>query len=219
MTATTARTAKPSSSREAWLNAFIAAARPVFAARGYEIPAKVRASIGFTSVGLRGKRIGECWSDQASADATFEIFIVPGMDDAERVADILTHELIHAAVGLKAGHGPKFGACARAMGLEGKLTATVAGDSWRAWARPILKRLGALPHAKLTGATSGPKKQTTRMLKAECDECGFTVRGSRAWLCEATDDGDVRAKVLRCPDLACAGFLLVALGGGEDGGE
>lgn len=209
-TATTARFTKITS-REDWLNRFIALARPVFAAKGYPIPAKVRASIGFTSVGLRGARIGECWSDQASADATFEIFIVPGMDDASRVADILTHELVHAAVGLKAGHGPAFGKAARALGLTGKLTATTAGPEWHQWADPILKRMGALPHAKLAGASSGPKKQTTRMLKAECDTCGMTLRGTRQWLCETDAEGTLRARVLFCPLPDCTGSLAVSV--------
>ena len=215
--------ARTITTREEWLNRFMDAARPVFASRGLTIPAKVRLAIGFTSAGQRGKRIGECWSDLASADGAFEIFIVPGIDDAARIAGILTHELVHAAVGLKAGHGAVFAKAARALGLEGKMTATTEGPEWDAWARPILKRLGALPHAKLTGQSSGPKKQTTRMLKAECDACGFTVRGTRTWLCETTEDGETRAKLLRCPDLACAGFLAVDLGdaGGDpvDGGE
>ena len=89
-------------------------------------------TIGFTSAGQRGKRIGECWSDLASADGAFEIFIVPGIDDAARIAGILTHELVHAAVGLKAGHGAVFAKAARALGLEGKMTATTEGPEWDA---------------------------------------------------------------------------------------
>lgn len=227
MTTATARPAKSTSSREAWLNAFVAAARPVFAARGFIIPAKVRAAIGFTSSGLRSKAIGECWTSDASADGTFEIFIVPGMDDAARIAGILTHELAHAVVGIAAGHGPAFGKVARGMGLEGKLTATTEGAEWDAWARPILKRLGDLPHAKLSGASSAKPKQTTRMLKATCNTCGFTVRGSKTWLCDLPlPNGDVHARLLRCPDPYCEGQLLVDLpdtdGGDEvpeDGGE
>lgn len=204
----TSRTLKITS-REDWLNRFVTMARPVFAARGFPIPAKVRVSIGFTSNGAKGRAIGECWSDAASADGSFEIFIVPGQDDAERIADILTHELAHAAVGLAAGHGPKFGKAARALGLVGKLTSTTAGPEWFQWALPILKRLGALPHAKLAGVSSGPKKQGTRMLKATCDACGFTVRGTKVWLCETDDDGELRQRLLRCPVPICTGVLDV----------
>lgn len=203
-------TATQKKNREAWLNAFVTAARPVFAELGYTIPEKVRVSIGFTSKGERSRAIGECWSDLASKDGAFEIFIVPGMDDAARVAGVLTHELIHAAVGLEAGHGPVFAKAARALGLVGKMTATTEGPQWEAWAAPILKRLGALPHAALAGQSSGPKKQTTRLLKGACDVCGFTVRVTRSWACEEVD-GQVVAKSLRCPDPACEGQLVVDL--------
>lgn len=214
--------ARTCTTREEWLNRFMDAARPVFAERGLTIPAKVRVAIGFTSAGQRGKRIGECWSDLASADGAFEIFIVPGIDDASRIAGILTHELVHAAVGLKAGHGAVFAKAARSLGLEGKMTATTEGAEWDAWAKPILKRLGVLPHAKLTGQSSGPKKQTTRMLKAECDTCGFTFRSTRTWLCEEVDEA-VQVRVMYCPLPDCTGSMAVDLGdeGGDpvDGGE
>lgn len=206
-------------SREDWLNRFVQHARPVFAAKGFPIPAKVRVSIGFTSNGAKGRAIGECWSDAASADGSFEIFIVPGQDDGAEVAAILTHELAHAAVGLAAGHGPKFGKAARALGLVGKLTATTAGPEWDVWARPILKRMGDLPHAKLRGMSSGPKKQTTRMLKATCNACGFTVRGTKQWLCETDADGTLQQRALVCPTIVCQGVLVVELPDADDADE
>jgi len=165
--------------REQYMNAFIAKARPHFAKIGAPIPERVRASIGFTSKGLRGKRIGECWDSLASGDATFEMFIVPSIDDPQRICGILTHELIHAAVGLEAGHGPAFRKVAVALGLEGKMTATTEGEKWHAWANPIIAKLGDLPHSKLTGNSTGKKKQTTRMIKLSC-ECGFTCRTARS---------------------------------------
>ena len=96
------------------------------------------------------------------------------------------------------------------------MTATTEGAEWDAWAKPILKRLGALPHAKLSGQSSGPKKQTTRMLKAECDTCGFTFRATRTWLCEVVDEA-VRVRVMYCPLPDCGGSMAVDLG--DDGGD
>lgn len=186
--------------REEWLNAFIAASKAEFFVAGVELPKNVRASIGFTSVGLRGSRIGECWSDDASADGTFEIFIVPGIDDASRIAGILTHELVHAAVGLAAGHRGPFRKIAIALGLVGKMTATTEGEIWHKWADPILEKLGPLPHAKLTGSTSGRKKQNTRLLKCECDKCGFVFRASAKWAFSSDE--------LRCPDPSCDGSVF-----------
>ena len=109
------------STREQWLNAFAKASRKHFKRIGAKLPTNVRISIGFTSGGARAKAIGQCWSHKASADQTFEIFIVPALDDASRIADILTHELVHVAAGIKAGHGHAFRKIATALGLEGKI--------------------------------------------------------------------------------------------------
>ncbi len=40
------------------------------------------------------------------------------------------------------------------------------------------------PDARLdtTGETTAPRKQAARMLKCECQTCGYTVRTTRKWL-------------------------------------
>lgn len=186
--------------REEWLNAFLDAARPHFERVGYPLPAKVRASIGFPSAGMRGRAIGECWGTASSADGHFEIFLRPSLNADARVADVLTHEAVHAAVGLAAKHGGAFKRCAVALGLEGKMTATVAGPRWREWALPILAELGPMPGAPLTEFHSGKPKQTTRMLKCVCDSCGFSFRTTRSQL-DAHPDG------LGCPVRDCGGSI------------
>ncbi|MYL97217.1 transcription elongation protein SprT [Novosphingobium sp. FGD1] len=186
--------------REQWLEAFADAARPHFARVGAPLPRNVRISVGFPSAGARGNAIGECWSSIASADGYFEIFLRPSLERDARVADVLTHELVHAAVGLEAKHGPKFKRCATALGLTGKMTATVAGDGWREWALPILADLGAMPGAPLAEMQSGRKKQGTRLIKCECDACGFTFRTTRKHL-------DANAEGLRCPSPECDGEM------------
>lgn len=164
--------------REQYLNAFIAKARPHFKRVGAPIPENVRASIGYTSKGLRSKRVGECWSKSASADEAFEVFIIPSIDDVTEICGILSHELIHAAVGIDAGHGPAFRKVAIALGHQGKMTATTEGPEWHKWADPIIAKLGAFPGAKLDGGPA-QKKQTTRMIKLSC-ECGFSCRTARS---------------------------------------
>lgn len=187
-------------SREAWLNEFTRRARPVFKKAGFPIPSNVRVSVGFTSHGARGKRIGECWADTCSEDGTFEIFITPQIGDASRIADIHTHELIHAAVGLECGHTGDFVKCMKAVGLIGKPTATTAGPDWHAWADPILESMGPLPHATLKAGGNGKKKQSTRMIKCECDTCGFVMRTTATWIENAMGE-------LRCPDPTCDGAM------------
>lgn len=193
--------------REAWLNAFVSAARPVFMGRGFPLPERIRVSVGFTSTGARGKAIGECWSSEASEDGYFEIFIRPNANSDARIADILTHELIHAAVGLEAAHGKPFKAAMAALGLEGKATSTVAGEAWYQWALPILSDLGPMPYGQLNdGLSSAKPKQKTNLLKVECDTCG--------WLARVTRKHIEPHNYLACPVPDCDGHLHVD--GGED---
>jgi hypothetical protein len=187
--------------REQWLLNFAAAARPMFKKAGAPLPKKIRMSVGFPSKGIRAKTIGECWYSTSSADKHHEIFIRPSLQaSASRIADVLTHELIHAALGPEAGHGPVFKKVALALGLTGKMTATVAGPQWHEWAKPILKKIGKFPGAELQGQLAGgKKKQTTRLIKLECDGCGWTCRTTNKHIHEE----------LACPT-GCGGELAVA---------
>lgn len=190
-------------SREAWLNRFKDEAKAKFAEAGAPIPDNVRISIGFPSTGRRSKRIGECWGTVSSNDGHFEIFLRPSLENDSRIADVLTHELIHAAVGLEAKHGPVFKLCAVALGLKGKMTATIAGPKWHEWADPILKKIGPMPGAPMNdGMMTVDKKQTTRMIKCECDTCGFIFRTTRSHIL-------AHIKTLGCPDRDCDGMLQV----------
>jgi hypothetical protein len=177
---------KPFTHREQWLACVTEGLRPHFADRGFPITTTVRHAIGFPSTGRKGKRIGECWDSRASADGHFEIFLRPDLHDPLQIAATLAHELVHAAVGLAHGHDKVFGKLAREIGLEGKLTATYAGEAFKRLIAPLLKKAGTLPHGSLRcgGATitTAPKKQTTRMLKCACGECGYAVRIARKWL-------------------------------------
>jgi hypothetical protein len=185
--------------REAWLNAFVTFARPHFERVGAPLPERVRVSVGFTSQGARSNRIGECWNDTASADSYFEIFLKPSIENDARIADTLTHELVHAAVGLAAGHGKRFAAVATALGLTGRMTSTTAGTDWYLWALPILAELGAMPYGVLTGGQSSAKpKQKTYLLKVECPSCGWLARVSNKHMDHAT---------LHCPLPDCDGEL------------
>ncbi|WP_046023572.1 hypothetical protein [Magnetospira sp. QH-2] len=166
--------------REEWLSKVAEGLRPHFEEKGYSIP-QVRMALGFTSRGGRGKRIGECWDSSCSADKTFEILVDPRLDNPVDVAQVLCHELIHAAVGLKCGHRGAFRTMAKGMGLEGKMTATVAGPGFIKIITPILELVGDLPHARLNTG-NGPKKQSIRLLKVTCPVCGYTARVTRKWI-------------------------------------
>lgn len=189
--------------REAWLTAFTDAARPIFEAADAPLPATVRCSVGFPSAGRRSKVIGECWAAGATKDGVCEIFIRPSLQsDLTMIAATHTHELIHAALGHEEGHGKVFKRVATALGLTGKMTATVAGPGWHEWADPILETLGPLPGASLAEAerVGGKKKQTTRMIKLVCDDCDWTCRTAKSNIYDG----------MSCPLPGCDGMLQSA---------
>ena len=117
--------------REEWLGKMVARLRPEFEKKGAAVPEKVRASCGFPSksaLANKARRLGEAWSDKNSEDQSWEVFISPLLKDSIEVAGILVHELVHTAVGIECGHRGPFKRVAVAMGLEGKMTATTAGE-------------------------------------------------------------------------------------------
>lgn len=163
--------------REEWFNAALPLLDDlVFNPAGYKIPDNVQVGVGSMGSG-REKAIGKCWSDKASHDSTIQIFITPHLGDSVRVLDILCHECVHAIDGNKNGHKAPFRKIATAIGLEGKMTATVAGERLNAVLTEIVEKIGEYPHAMLDRA-EGKKKQSTRMLKVSCSECEWSFRTS-----------------------------------------
>lgn len=173
--------------REDWLLAATEKLRPLFHHHGYKIP-DIRVSCGWPSAkGLasNGRSIGQCWAADAASDGKCQIFISPWLDDVIAPHGVLAthaHELVHATVGVENGHKKPFSKCARAIGLIGKLTATIAGDELLVLLKEIATDLGTYPHAKLDPQKRPTKKQSTRMIKMECGTCGYVARTSRKWL-------------------------------------
>ena len=166
--------------RELWLNKAIVKLETLFAESDYTVP-QVRVSVGFPlGRGGRNQVIGQCWSGSATADGVPQIFIDPSLTDSKRVLDVLAHELVHAIVGAEAGHKAPFKQCAESIGLTGKMTATVASDALNVKLATIVESIGEYPHAKLD--PSKRKKDGTRMIKTECQECGYIAYTSRKWL-------------------------------------
>jgi hypothetical protein len=175
------------SNREKWLIDATAELTPLFIEQGYKVPA-VRVSCGWpSSRGLGNKKIaiGECWDAKAASDKLHQIFISPRYAqacDACGILPTLAHELAHAIVGIPEGHNKVFGKCVRGIGLEGKLTRAHGGELFLAKAKAIVAKIGEYPHAELKPSGRPTKKQTTRAVKCECKDCGYTVRTTRKWL-------------------------------------
>lgn len=169
--------------REEWLNDAADAIRGLFDEQSAPDYPKLRLSCGWPKGG-RGKTIGQAWHPDSSGDSTVEIFISPALEKPGEVLETLVHELVHAVVGNDAGHRGPFKKLATGLGLEGKMTATHAGETLAATLESFLDFLGEYPHAELSKKTV--TKQNTRMLKISCpnENCKFICRTTQKWLDE-----------------------------------
>jgi hypothetical protein len=201
---------RPARTREEWLKEAIRRFRPIFKEAGIEIPKDVRISIGFGPTGARQENqiiLGVTCARVLSEDHRPEIFISP--EDAEAVSMLATvaHELIHAWDDCQSGHKGEFKRVAEAIGLQGRMTHTTPSPVFEAELALLADDMGPYPGGRmnLTGGkvdipvptdptapgpkiTSGPRKQTTRMIKRVCQhdpelKCfGYSVRLTQAWL-------------------------------------
>lgn len=164
--------------REQWLQQAIDELRPKFKAACYPLPKTIHVSVGLPK---GRKAIGECWHGQASEDGNKHVFISPTLGDVAEVLDTLVHELVHVALPAGIGHKKPFVRAGQALGLtEGKATSLGAGYVLAQELRALATKLGEYPHSKLDVSTLA-KKQSTRLLKAECPICGYTVRTTKKW--------------------------------------
>ena len=171
------------SERESWLAAAaVMLQHEVFPAAGIDPvqweQRRYRVACGFP-IGYRGSRTGKVTLGQAfdpsiSADGTFEVFINPILDRPLDVLAVLAHELAHVWAGIQCGHRGEFARVARAIDLVGPLTSTTAGAWLSNELGDIAQILGAYPHAKID--PNSRKKQGTRLLKLQCNSCGWTAR-------------------------------------------
>lgn len=151
-------------------------------------------SCGFPSKGAlsaSNRRVGECWAAESAADkATRHIFISPLMDElvdgyGDGVLPTLVHELIHTVA--PPGHRGPFKRIALAVGLEGKMTASVAGQPLIEKLMRLVGPLGPYPHVRID-PRARPKIQRCRFVKVQavnCTACSYIARTTRKWIDEA----------------------------------
>lgn len=171
--------------REPWLEAAAdELGRSVFFPAGHPLP-QVKVTIGFPSekgVSKERRALGQCWAREASEDGLNQIFLNPTLTSAEKIVDVLVHELVHAVDNCKSGHKGEFWKICKAIGLTEGTPATASADLvLKAVIATICHDLGPLPHATLN-ALGEEKKQSTRLLKVECPACGYTCRIAAKWI-------------------------------------
>lgn len=176
--------------REEWLNLALSELREhVFAANGVKWPeeCKVKVSCGWPSSRALSKRhrtVGFCHPKEHSKGKFNEIFISPLTDNSIDVLGYEAHEIIHALDNCKSHHRGFFLKTAREIGLEGKPTSTHPGEKLTECLNSIIGRIGEYPHTEMDPAVKD-RKQSTRLVKAECPGCGYVIRTTRKWIEEA----------------------------------
>lgn len=187
--------------REAWLERAIDALRPRFIEIGLPLPERIHVSVGF-GYGAKSESaimLGQCWARAASEDEVNHVFVSPEVHDTAMVLMILLHELIHAADNCESGHKGRFAEAAVRLGFEGKMLDPEPSIELAVELMCLAETLGEYPHGALHPARvqvavapngsptpgrlhSGPRKQSTRMLKVMCPICGYTARTTAKWL-------------------------------------
>jgi hypothetical protein len=192
---------------EQWLKRAETALRPMFTRAGLTIPDDIRYAVAFPSAGARSHTIGECWARAASSDDRHTIIIRADQWQATDVLAVLIHELLHASLPFGSGHGPAFKAKMQGLHLTGPATATSLTHEGRIAMSHLcyftaLGGLGDPPWGKLRFDTSlvsdRPKTQGTRMLKASCPCCGYTIRLTRKWAEKGLPDCPLDGDPLAC---------------------
>jgi hypothetical protein len=156
--------------REGWLAKAIDLLRPTFNEAAYPLPDKVHISVGFPSkraLSSKNRVVGQCWSS-VSPDGMPHIFISPVLVTHVEVLAVLIHELIHA-YGIH-DHKKDFAAAHAKFGLVGKPTQSDPGPELVGRLNILAEQLGPYPHPSfdIVKMEQERKKQTTRLLKAEC---------------------------------------------------
>ena len=175
--------------REQWLADFGKGAAGAFEKQGKAVP-PMRIGVGLLQ---SKKNLAVTYAPALASDGAVEITVTPERDTTAFAAGAVTHEMIHA-VGIT-NHRRDFAVLGAALGLVGKPTHMTFHDDSEVpeWARKIIDRIGPYPSGTLSRPPGG-KKQTTRMIKVECKECGLIWRASKTALA---------GKEITCPDSEC----------------
>lgn len=165
--------------REQWLEKAVVILRDGMFKENDAVVPDLKVATGFPGSGLKRTTIGVYYPIGMTENKIPQVYISPVLQDPIKVLATLVHELIHAVVP-EAKHGKPFGVLARKLGLEGKLTATVAGEALKVKLNDMLKVLGNYPHGAII--INEKNKQEQSLYKVICKDCDFVVRITRKQL-------------------------------------
>jgi hypothetical protein len=212
--------------REGWLTAFAEAIAPVIKQRtGLSVPlSKTRLTVSFPRTRSTPNKkgaytIGQCFHADGHKSGLHEILINPLRDvvidkNGHGIGETIIHELLHASLAMGVGHKAPFARAAKQMGLDGpesKPTATVANEELVKLIREIADKIGPYPHKAIEGEWG--KKQTTRLLKVQCVDCGYINEAGNGYTARITMTWIENAGLPTCP---CGATMSLILDGEED---
>lgn len=173
------------STREDWLVAATEQLRPIFDLLGKPLPTRIRVTAGHPINFKRNRRLGDCHAAGDSADKSIEICVSPTVAKPLEVFIVLMSQLCRATAGALS-YGSSYAVIASEMGLVP--TNKTTADEWKTCKGSpqfatlygeMVSGLGDYPHAPLGVADA--RTQSTRMLKAFCPHCSYTVRLTSKW--------------------------------------
>ena len=157
---------------------------------GVELPDDVEFSASFParaalpSSNGGSHTVGVCYPREMSENRHILVHVSPLKGDELDALSILCHELVHSADNCSSGHRNFFRQTALAVGLEGKMTATHAGEQLIEKLYEIVDELGEYPQVSLA---MQKRVSGTRNLLIQCVNisCGLKMRTSKKQI----DDG------------------------------
>jgi len=162
---------------EEWYRGVVDEFRPMFKHTGYTVP-DFDISSGFTNAGTRDTQVlGQCWSPGLSDKGRPHIFLNPRNTEPVLLTLTVLHEVIHATVGNEHHHRGEFARVALEMGFLHPLTHLKVDERLNEAAKGVAGRLGEFPRSAWGGRF---KRQSTRLIKCECNKCKSIFRASKS---------------------------------------
>ena len=166
--------------REQWLKEVAGLMSNWFVDLGFPLP-KYDIQSGFPSSGQRSNTVAESWTHD-NGDS-FVLIVRPDQNDSLTVAAAIAQQLCSIAAGPKDQYGHLFQHLAISIGLRGKKFETAPGQVFKELYRPVVKTIGSIPESEtMTQNYVRTNKQTTRLIKVSCNDCGYVARVSRKWI-------------------------------------
>jgi hypothetical protein len=147
--------------RAMWLRRLTRAMRPEFAKHGAPLPDRFKITCRLSPTHGRrtqNQTLGVCLEAAESSNGVVRIYISHEISDSLEAAEVLVHELVHAALGIK-GHRQRFERLALAIGLIGPMNATRAGDTLREQLQTLIAKLGPYPSSTALDPTTQLRKR------------------------------------------------------------